>query len=109
MANNSLANFSFPNHPTNSGTAWPTIRYSERCAGYSCGPNNFGSCGIDAVVRQLETAGVPEHVRMNRKRQTGRGADLGDHLVNAPRTERRTTLRREHKGRSRLLLALQPT
>ena len=47
-----------------------------------------------AGVRQGETAGVPEHVRVDRKGHAGALAEAGDQCVEAFRRDRTTTLGR---------------
>ena len=64
--------------------------------------------GIDAVIGELEAAGVPQHVRMHRETETGGNAKPRDHLAKARGRERRTALGREDERRRRLLLALEP-
>jgi len=54
--------------------------------------------GIDAIVGELIAAGVPQHVRMRWKRQTGSNPSQSDQLMNAATGKWRTTFRCEHKS-----------
>jgi hypothetical protein len=64
--------------------------------------------GIDTVIGQLEAAGVSQHVRMHRETEIGGNAKPRDHLTKSRGRERCTALRREDKGRCRILLAFEP-
>ena len=63
---------------------------------------------IDAVVGELEAAGVAQHVRMHWEAEVGRDAEPGDHLAKARRRERCAALGRKDKRRRWVLLALEP-
>ena len=62
---------------------------------------------IVAGVRQSKAAGVPEHVRVNRKRHPGALAEACDQCVEALGRHRAAALGSEHL-RARWLFALQP-
>jgi hypothetical protein len=64
--------------------------------------------GIDAVIGELEAACVPQHVRMHWETEIGGNPKPRDHLTKPRGRERRTALRREDKGRCRILLAFEP-
>ena len=64
--------------------------------------------GIDTVVGELEATCVPQHVRMHRKMESGGNAKPRDHLTKSRGREWSTALRREDKGRCRILLAFEP-
>ena len=49
--------------------------------------------GIDALVGEMEAAGVAQHVRVHRKVELGRHPKAGDQLAEAGRRERCTPLR----------------
>jgi hypothetical protein len=57
--------------------------------------------GIDAVVGQLEAAGVAQHVRVDLEADLGFVAGAGELLGEARRGERTTTFRGEDEGRGR--------
>src|SRR4029077_3815137 len=64
--------------------------------------------GVDAVIGELEAAGMSEHVRMHWKVEASRHTEPGDHLAESRRRERCTTFAREDEGRGLVLLALEP-
>ena len=53
--------------------------------------------GIDAVIGELEAAGVPQHVRMHRETEIGGNPKPRDHLAKPRGRERRPPLRRENE------------
>jgi hypothetical protein len=63
---------------------------------------------IDAVIGELEAAGVPQHVRVHWETESGCNAKPRDHLTKARGRERHAALGRKDKRRRRLLLALEP-
>jgi hypothetical protein len=65
------------------------------------------SC-VMAVIGQLVTAGVAQHVRMRLEREFGLRARALDHPGKPSRTEGCATLRCEHEGWFGLLFALKP-
>ena len=62
--------------------------------------------GIDAVVGQLEAAGVAQHVRVDLHIEACSLTSALDHRLKATLGERRTAFRREYERRLSLLLAL---
>src|SRR3954471_21339929 len=62
--------------------------------------------GVVAVVVELEAAGVPEHVRVDGKREFGRVADPCEQLPEGGHGQRPFALADEHVGRAADLLAL---
>jgi hypothetical protein len=50
-----------------------------------------------AIIRELKTAGVPEHMRVNRKGQLGFLTCLRDHLAHAVSAHRAAALAQEYK------------
>src|SRR4029077_5741082 len=62
---------------------------------------------IDAVIGELEAAGVAQHVRMHWETESGCNAKPRDHLAKTRRRERRAALGRKDKWRIRVLLALE--
>ena len=73
---------------------------------FRASPTSGESPRIVAGVRQGETAGMPEHVRVDRKRHPIALAEACDQCVEALGRHRASALRREHV-RARRLLALQ--
>jgi hypothetical protein len=53
--------------------------------------------GVLALIRELEAAGVPQHVRMHRERQLGKLTRLGNHVAKPPRHDDIAALRDEHE------------
>ena len=43
--------------------------YNARCIEYCSVPVLLDRTGIDALIGQVKSTGMPEHMRMNRKRQ----------------------------------------
>ena len=54
--------------------------------------------GIDAVIGELETAGVAQHVRMHWEIEVSRDTEPGDHLAESRRREWCTAFGREDNG-----------
>ena len=54
---------------------------------------------VDAVIRELVTAGMPEHVRMHWKVDFSDHTEPSDHLAESRRREWRSALGRENKRR----------
>jgi hypothetical protein len=64
--------------------------------------------GIVPLVRQRETAGMAQHVRVRLEAEIGGLTEPFYHPSNAGSGERRAALGREHERGFRVLLALQP-
>jgi hypothetical protein len=64
--------------------------------------------GVMTSIGKRVPAGVPEHVRVGLERQFGNLAGPLNRSGEAGGGEGRTPLRREHEGRSWILLSLQP-
>ncbi len=64
---------------------------------------------VVSLVSQLETAGVAEHVGMNREGEAGGLADARHELTNGRGTERPSAFCGEHVGAGGALLALEPS
>src|SRR5262249_35185314 len=63
--------------------------------------------GVVPFVGQLESARVPQHMRVNRERKARRFADARDKLPNGRGGQGASALGREHVGACRLLLPLE--
>ena len=64
---------------------------------------------IMTFIRQRETTGVPQHVRVNLEGEPGSLASARQHAGKPCRSEGRAALGREHERRLGILLPLQPT
>jgi hypothetical protein len=68
--------------------------------------------GVDAVVRQFVTTGVPQHVRVHTERESGRFPRALDQLGETGRCERRSALRQtgdieSGRGRAAQIVEMQ--
>src|SRR3954447_13722169 len=64
---------------------------------------------VMAIVGQLKSTGMAQHVRVDREGELGRRADARELLAEAGRGHRRQALGGEHVGRGRHLLTVQAT
>jgi hypothetical protein len=65
---------------------------------------SLDGAGIDAIICQLETAGMAEHVRVDFHFETGTLTSTLKHGLKAPLRERRPALTHEHEPRFGLTL-----
>ena len=67
------------------------------------------AAGIDALVGEMKTARVPQHVRMNQEVDLGCNAQASHQLPESCSRKRCTPLRGENERRLRILIASKST
>jgi hypothetical protein len=88
-------------------SCWRQLSVSDRVLDIPVAEVSLQGSGVVALIGEREAAGVPQHVRVGLEAKTRLSASALDHSSEASGAEGRSSLRSEHEGRLRLLLALK--